>query len=94
MSELDCTMPCLCCDKVVLLRSSELEKMEVPVAFCKRCYANVPWSVSRVIFLLRSLVASLIERVATAEKSIERLFGLYKDVEAALVDKGGINALG
>lgn len=93
MSELDRTMPCLCCDKVVLLRSSELAKMEVPVAFCKRCYANVPWSVSRVIFLLRSLVTCLTDRVEKAELSIKRLFTLFEDIEAALVEKPETEAL-
>lgn len=82
---LDSKMPCLCCDRVVLIDSSLWKRMEAPVAVCPQCSKTVPPATVRVLFIMRSQLATMRNEMTLVKKDISRLFTAQQDLEQALV---------
>lgn len=83
---LDRSVRCLCCDKLVMISSKAWEKCEAPYAVCKPCSTSVTPRLAKVLYLMRSQIASLYEDVASIKKNITSLYSAQKDVEQALLE--------
>jgi hypothetical protein len=87
--KLDCTMACLCCDVPVLLSSTELVKLQVPIAMCQLCFFifQMSWTfrrMTRLIYTMRSQIASLYDWKAEVERNFRKVFSGMEDFEQAL----------
>lgn len=82
---LDSKMSCLCCDKPILIDSEKWFKMEMPIALCSSCNQTVPQATVKVLFILRSQVATLKNEIVLMKKDIERLYKAQQEFEEAIV---------
>ena len=82
---LDSKMACLCCDSTVLVDSTQWGRMEMPMALCPPCVDNVPLSVVKVLYILRSQVAALSNDMVLAKRDIVRLYAAQQELEQATV---------
>jgi len=84
---LDSKMSCLCCDTTVLVDSENWRTMEMPIALCPPCSTTVPLSVMKVLYVLRSQVATMRNDVTIMKRDIARLFTAQQDLEQALFEE-------
>lgn len=84
---LDSKMTCLCCDTMVLVDSESWKEMEMPIALCPTCATSVPLSVMKVLYLLRSQVATMRNDILIIQRDIKRLFTAQQDLEEALTQE-------
>ena len=84
---LDSKMSCLCCDSMVLVDSVQWNKMEMPIAMCPPCADTVPNSVVKVLYILRSQVATLRNEMTLVRNDIRRIYQAQQELEQALVQE-------
>jgi len=82
---LDSKMLCLCCNRSVLVDSTEWGKMEMPIATCPTCDETVPKAVVSVLFILRSQISTMGNELSHMKRDIKRLYSAQQDLEQALV---------
>jgi hypothetical protein len=84
---LDSKMPCLCCDKIVLVDSGKWGSMEMPVVVCPQCAVTVPQATVRVLFIMRSQIATMKNDMILVKRDVKRLFTAQQDLEQAMVQE-------
>lgn len=84
MPEYDCTVPCLCCNEVVVIRSIDWSPRVV--GMCMECYARLPLSMIRLIFSLRIQIAHLSQQLMVVQQNINKLFSAQQDMEEMLAE--------
>lgn len=85
--QLERIVPCLCCNKTVLINMTSWEKCEAPYAICKPCSSSVPARLCRVLYLMRSQIASLYQELTSTKNDIKRLYSAQQDMEQALLEE-------
>lgn len=82
---LDSKMPCLCCDRTVVLDMEQWRSMEMPVALCRTCAATVPVAALRALFIMRSHISMMSNEMKLVQGDIKRLYKAQQDLEEAIV---------
>lgn len=80
----DRSIPCLCCNKVVLIRS--VDWTNTSVGLCVRCYEACSNELIRLIHFLRCQIAALASQVAEAQGNITKLFTKATEIENELFE--------
>ncbi len=81
-SEFDVQAPCLCCDRLVYMRSQDWSPYTAAV--CMQCYRSTPFYVLRSMFVLRTQMANLANRVVESERRMGLLFAAQEELEEKL----------
>ncbi len=82
----DTPAPCVCCDRIVLMRS--IDWTPVTAAVCLRCLNSTPFYVIRALFILRTQMAHLAASVAATtqagtntERRMDRIVAAQQELE-------------
>lgn len=80
----DQSIPCICCNKVVLIRSTDWT--DQCVGICMTCYRSFSDASIRLTFFLRCQIAALSAQVAEAQATIDKMVGQFKQLEDELFE--------
>lgn len=83
-SGFDSSIPCLCCDKVVLIRSQDWGPK--CVGLCMGCYRSHTNETIRLIYFLRCQLAALRAQIEAAQTGITSLFKTVKELDEAVFE--------
>lgn len=78
------SIPCLCCNKVVLIRS--VDWTDECVGLCVTCYKAHSNDSIRLIHFLRCQIAALASQIAQVQGDITKLFTTAKELEDAVFE--------
>lgn len=72
-------IPCLCCDKQVVVRKDLWIQSEATFALCAGCSKLVhnrilPWAFVLMVFSLRCQISSLAHRLGNAESDLKKVY--------------------
>lgn len=86
---LDSWMKCLCCDRTVVVNSKKWAEFEMPIVTCPPCAKTVPTATVKVLFIMRSQIATLGNEMVLVKKNITQLFKAQQELEQDLLEDVG-----